>query len=294
MNEIKIFENESFGQLRTLTIDDEPWFGGKDVADVLGYSNGRDALSKHVDPDDKADVAIHDGSQNRNMTVINESGLYSLIFSSKLRTAKEFKRWVTSEVLPSIRKTGGYLAGQETLSDDDLLAKALEVAHRKIAERERRIAVVEEENQRLVEVNAIQEQRINQMRPKETYFDRVMSCKDPLMTKTIAKDYRWSAQTLNNWLHEHGIQFKQNGVWHLYQRYANKGYTVYRTYMTYDRYGNPHSWVYMMWTPSGRYFIYEQLKKEGIIPNIEKYNSEEYEEDFEESFENEFEDKIPF
>ena len=108
MNELKIFENPEFGKIRTVEIDGEPWMVGKDVAEALGYSNPRDALAVHIDEEDKATVAIHDGSQNRNMTVINESGLYSLVLSSKLPGAKKFRRWVTAEVLPSIRKTSGY------------------------------------------------------------------------------------------------------------------------------------------------------------------------------------------
>lgn len=105
---IQIYQNEQFGAIRTMSIEGEPWFVGKDVTEVLGYSNTRDALSKHVENDDKNTVAIHDGKGNPNQTIINESGLYSLIFSSKLPAAKQFKHWVTSEVLPSIRKTGGY------------------------------------------------------------------------------------------------------------------------------------------------------------------------------------------
>ena len=108
MNELKVFENPAFGRIRTVELDNEPWFVGKDVAEALGYSNARDVLSRHVDEEDKATVAFHDGSQNRNVTAVNESGLYCLILSSKLPGAKEFKRWVTSEVIPSIRKTGGY------------------------------------------------------------------------------------------------------------------------------------------------------------------------------------------
>lgn len=107
MNELKVFSFKN-SNVRSVIIDDEPWFVGKDVAEVLGYSNPRDALSRHVEEDDKADVVIHDGSQNRNVTGINESGLYALILSSKLSQAKEFKRWVTSEVLPSIRRTGTF------------------------------------------------------------------------------------------------------------------------------------------------------------------------------------------
>lgn len=111
---IQIFSNEKFGEIRSMMIDDEPWFIGKDVAVILGYSNSRDALGTHVDDEDKNTVEIHDGNPgNPNMTIINESGLYSLIFSSKLESAKAFKRWVTSEVLPTIRKTGSYRTEQE-------------------------------------------------------------------------------------------------------------------------------------------------------------------------------------
>ena len=114
MNEMKLFENPEFGAIRTVEVGGEPWLVGKDVAQALGYSNPRDALDRHVDDEDKAAVGIHDGSQSRNMTIINESGLYSLVLSSKLPTAKKFKRWVTSEVIPSVRKHGAYMT-PETL-----------------------------------------------------------------------------------------------------------------------------------------------------------------------------------
>ena len=108
MNELKVFENPTFGQVRTIEIDNEPWFVGKDVAEALGYRDTSDALKKHVDADDKLTRRFADSGQAREMYIINESGLYSLILSSKLPGAKEFKRWITSEVVPSIRKTGGY------------------------------------------------------------------------------------------------------------------------------------------------------------------------------------------
>lgn len=112
-NQITIFENEMLGAVRTLCQDGEPWFVGKDVCDALGYSNTRDALAKHVDDDDKNTVAIRDGIQgNPNQVIINEAGVYSLIFSSKLPAAKAFKRWVTHEVLPSIRRHGAYLSDE--------------------------------------------------------------------------------------------------------------------------------------------------------------------------------------
>lgn len=137
MNEIQIFSNPEFGEVRTLTLDGEPWFVGKDVAQVLGYSNTRDALNKHVDSEDKNTVAFHDGtSGNPNQTIINESGLYSLILSSKLPGAKKFKHWVTSEVLPSIRKTGNFFGGSKEL-------QAIFMLDNRTVEHEQRITALE-------------------------------------------------------------------------------------------------------------------------------------------------------
>lgn len=126
MNDFRIFKNDSFGAVRTVEVEGVPYFVGKDVAEILGYSNTRDALARHVDDEDKADVVIHDGSQNRTMAVINESGVYALVFSSKLPKAKEFKHWVTSEILPTIRKHGAYMTEQtleQALTSPDFLIK---------------------------------------------------------------------------------------------------------------------------------------------------------------------------
>ena len=126
-NAVQIFENAEFGRVRTIEVKGSPYFVGKDVAEILGYSNPRDALAKHVDDEDKNTVAIRDGIQgNPNMTIINESGLYSLILSSKLPTAKKFKRWVTSEVLPAIRKTGSY----KSRKDDAMQEKRIDIMER--------------------------------------------------------------------------------------------------------------------------------------------------------------------
>lgn len=161
MNELKIFNNPDFGEVRTLNIDEEPWFVGKDVAVALGYTNPRDALAKHVDGEDKNTVAICDGTPgNPNTTIINESGLYSLVLSSKLPTAKAFKRWITHDVIPSIRKNGGYIAGQETMSAEELMAKALLVAKKTIEEKEAELSRKQVEN-------AI-------MAPKADYFDELV------------------------------------------------------------------------------------------------------------------------
>ena len=148
MNELKIFENPEFGSVRTVEIDGEPWFVGKDVATALGYANTADAIQKHVDNDDKLESQIAISGQNRKIIVINESGLYSLVLSSKLPSAKKFKKWVTSEVLPSIRKHGMY-AEKELLDNPDLLIK---VAQALKEEREK----IQRERPKVVKVSGIE------------------------------------------------------------------------------------------------------------------------------------------
>ena len=146
-NEMMVFNNAEFGNVRVVNIDGEGWLVGKDVAETLGYKNTRDALTKHVDDEDKADVAIHDGRQNRNMVVINESGLYSLALRSKLPEAKKFKRWVTSEVLPQIRQTGGYIPIKEEDDELTIMSKAFMIAQKTIDNKQQQI----EQQQQLIE-----------------------------------------------------------------------------------------------------------------------------------------------
>lgn len=194
MNDLKIFENKEFGEIRTVNIDGEPWFVGVDIATALGYSNTRDAIAKHIDNEDKATVAIHDGRQKRNITAINESGLYSLILSSELPSAKAFKRWVTSEVLPSIRKNGGYIAGQETMTDDELMARALQVAQNKILERDKQIKT---------------------MKPKAIFADAVAASHTSILVGELAKILKQNGvnigqNRLYEWLRENGYLIKGN------------------------------------------------------------------------------------
>ena len=141
MNEMTTFESPMFGSIRGLEIDGEPWFVGKDVAQALGYAKAQNAIAAHVDEEDRK-VALIQGTPGgpQKMTIINESGLYSLILSSKLPNARDFKHWVTSEVIPSIRKHGGYIHGQAEMPDAELMAKALLVAQRQIQERDQRIS----------------------------------------------------------------------------------------------------------------------------------------------------------
>lgn len=246
MSNIKIFENERFGALRTVEQSGEPWFVGKDVADTLGYQNGSRDINRHVDDEDRHKVMLFDGKQNKETLIINESGLYSLILSSKLPTAREFKRWVTSEVLPSIRKTGGYITGQEELSDADLMAKALLVAQRQIEQREQRINALETANKRLI---------------PDAEYGRSLQSKHGITTTSIAKELGMSAVTLNKRLHELGVQYRQSGQWYLYRKYQDKGLTTTRTVPIVRFDGKPDVRRETLWTIAGHRFIRDLMTK---------------------------------
>lgn len=195
MNELQIFKNEEFGEVRTVTIDGEPWFVGKDVAEALGYSKARNAISAHVSDEDKKDAPIQGtlgGTQN--MTIINESGLYALIFGSKLESAKRFKHWVTSEILPEIRKTGGYQA--YTPQGKELLA----------------LAVLEA--QKTIEAQAAE---IDRMKPKEIFADAVSTSHTAILVGDLAKILKQNGietgqKRLFVWLRENGYLIKRKGT----------------------------------------------------------------------------------
>lgn len=185
MNDIQIFNNPEFGQVRAVTINDEPWFIGKDVAMTLGYAKPENAIASHVDDEDKTSTLIQgSGSNYKSKTIlINESGLYSLILSSKLPTAKKFKRWVTSEVLPAIRKTGGYIPHDEEMSDAEIMAKAFQISQRTIEEQHRKIGALEIEKSHLQVENQV-------MAPKADYFDE-------LVDRNLLTNFRDTAKQLS-------------------------------------------------------------------------------------------------
>lgn len=254
--ELQIYKNAELGSVRTTVIGVEPFFVGKDVAEILGYSNPQKALRDHVDEEDKTlnDSFTVNGTKG---VLINESGLYSLILRSQLPKAQKFKRWVTSEVLPSIRRHGMY-ATDELIANPDLAIAAFTALKE---ERERRIA--------LEEVAAVQKQQIAEMQPKATYYDVVLRCKDAVNISVIAKDYGWSAQKMNEYLHQKGVQYKQSDIWLLYQKHAGCGYTKTNTHIYKDGCGSEHTKVHTKWTQKGRLFIYSLLKADGIFPQIE-------------------------
>ena len=263
--ELQVFSNAEFGSVRSIMVNNEPYFVGKDVAEILGYSNPRDALARHVDEEDKTTTLIQGTGSNykTTVTIINESGLYSLILSSKMPNAKKFKRWVSSEVLPAIRKHGVF-AVDTMLNDPDAMIAALQ-AYKE--ERQRRLLLESE--------NAVQKQQLLEMKPKVSYYDVVINSPDLISITEIAKDYGWSAKHMNGYLHSKGIQYKQGDrIWILYQKYAEQGLTSTKTHAYLSGDGNTHTKVHTYWTQKGRLFIYDLLKKDGILPLIEKENME--------------------
>lgn len=204
MDELKIFENPAFGKVRVVEQGGEPWFVGKDVAEILGYSDLNKAVAMHVDDDDKK---LNDKTSpsfgQRGTTLINESGLYSLVLSSKLPDAKKFKHWVTAEVLPAIRKTGGYIVGSEKMSDAELMAKAVLVAQATIKERDARIKELESDTQR--------------MKPKEIFADAVSASDQTILIGDLAKLIKQNGHDIGQkrmfeWLRNNGYLIKRQGA----------------------------------------------------------------------------------
>lgn len=244
MNTPQVFNFEQ-NEVRTILVNGEPYFVGKDVAGVLGYSNTKDALLRHVDSEDKMGSRITTSGQSREMTIINESGLYSLILKSKLPNARKFKRWVTSEVLPTIRKTGSYTNVPQSF------AQVLRLA-----------ADLEEKNQLL-------EQQIAEYEPKISYLDMILSSTDTVATSQIAADYGMSAIALNKLLNELGVQHKVSGQWILYRKHMNQGYTKSHTSEIPKADGDVKVVMNTKWTQKGRIFIYNLLTAEGYYPQMD-------------------------
>ena len=246
--EIKTFKNEQFGEIRTMVDEKgEPWFVGKDVARRLGYINHRKALRDHVDEEDRKDgVTIRDSiGRDQEATFINESGLYSLILASKLPQAKAFKRWVTAEVLPQIRKTGGYIPlkdqeGRE-LSDLEIMCRAMMIMKKSIEQKEQLIA---------------------DLQPKADYVDEVLDSVDCLTMTQVAKGLGMTVHDLTTRLLQDSIIYEQSGQYMLYAPYARRGRATCRTHTHRDLFGTVHTHTYLVWTEKGKKFINEHIKKD--------------------------------
>lgn len=243
-NQLQVFDFEG-SNVRTVNIDGNPYFVGKDVATILGYKNTKDALLKHVDDEDKLGSQIATSGQKREMKVINESGLYSLILSSKLPSAKKFKRWVTSEVLPAIRKTGAYQAKpKDNYPIPATYGEALQLA-------------------------ATLQTKIEHDAPSLKYFHDQMRNPGLMTTTEIAKDYGWSARKLNKYLESKGVIYRQGNKWVIYQKYADKGYSQYEPFPYDNNKGVKNN---LKWTQRGKKFIYDLLAEDGIRPVLEQMN----------------------
>ena len=223
---IQIFTNEVFGEIRTCQVNNQIMFVGKDVATALGYTNTQKAIRDHVDDEDKLTERFVLSGQVRSVIIINESGLYSLVLSSKLPQAKEFKRWVTSEVLPQIRKTGGYIPTRD--------AEGRELSGREILERAD--AIVGRTLQLLNE-------------PAE----------DTLTATQVAKTFNMNTLDFNAVLRDMGIQYRRHGRWNLSDDLQGRGYTAERTHVSYSLKGEKKVKVYMTWTMDGLRYLNAKL-----------------------------------
>ena len=250
-NEIVLFKHDEFGEVRTLVIDGEPWFVAKDITDILKYSNSRKAITDHVDIEDKGVTKCYTLGGMQDLTIINESGLYSLVLSSKMPEAKKFRRWVTSEILPSLRKHGAYFTPQalyESLCDPKNLIEILQA----LADEQKRNTDLSIENAYLS--------------VKARSYDEILNSKNNVPVTQIAKDYGMSAIGFNKMLHEYGIQYPIRNSWVLYAEYANLGYTQSKTY----KYAENKATMHTCWTQKGRLFLYDFLRERGVLPMCEK------------------------
>lgn len=258
MNELIIFNNEEFGEIRTITIDGEPWFVGKDVAAALGYKNTKDALKSHTDEEDKkilqkSEITTLENIPNRGLTIINESGMYALIFGSKLESAKNFKHWVTSEVLPSIRKTGKYEQKQPEPTDREVVvANGLIAANEIITEQKQIIA-----DQQLC-IESQKEAIDNFQNQQDTFF-----ATDSLRSmSTASKEIGVMGRNkLYAFLRKRGIMYYDNGVNVPYQKFVTQGYFHIKERLGKDGKYHPTT----MATTKGMDFIRKVLQKEPVM-----------------------------
>lgn len=253
MNNLMIFENKG---VEVFEFKGQVLFNPKHVGECLDIKDTtvRDALSKMNDKKKiiitNSDVVSTDFRKlnNRGEAFITESGVYDLIFRSKKIEALRFKDWITDEVLPNIRKTGGYITTTDDMSDEDILAKALQIANAKIEERNK---------------------QIKELKPKAEYTEMVLQSNNTFTIRQIANDYGMSAQEFNKLLNKFEIQYKQSGQWLLYKPYKDKGYACSETTIISNGVGRVRTSMHTKWTQKGRKFLYDFLKCKGIVPTIE-------------------------
>ena len=240
MNKIQIFQNVEFGAIRTMSNEQgDVLFCAKDVCNALGYKKPLLAIAQHVEKDEAAKHSLTDSLGRKQQAIfINESGLYSLILCSKLESAKRFKRWVTGEVLPAIRKQGGYMVAKQGESEKEIMARALEIVRSTIQRRDEEIA---------------------RLQPKALYTDQVLDSITCITTTQLAKELGMTAQELNRRLCEMRIQYWQSGQYMLYAEYARQGLAKSRTHKRTFKHGIVSTDTYLVWTERGRNFIHQLL-----------------------------------
>ena len=257
MSELQNF-NFNGNQLRTILIDNEPFFVGKDAATAIGYSNTRKAIKDHVKSKYLREARIVTPSGKQTVTVISEPGLYQLAGESKLPSAEPFQDWVYEEVLPTIRKHGAYMTdkkAQSVISGDGLADLLLQAGTQ--------IKKLEIEKQQL-------SNELEEVKEKTTYLDLILESPEDILITQIAQDYGFSAVKFNKILNELRIQRKVNKQWVLYSRYMGKGYIGSRTQSYFDKQGVERTSITTTWKQKGRKFLYEVLKKNGYLPIVEQ------------------------
>ena len=248
--EIQVFKNDRFGEVRTMVINDEPWFVGKDVAMMLGYLNTQKAIRDHVDEEDKrAERIVHPFAGPQRMAVINESGLYALILSSKLPQAKEFKRWVTSEVLPQIRKTGGYIPVNDCKDGGEIMAKALLIAKKTIEQQDALVKLPEPK-----EILRLADKIIG-----EGLWRLSEDAEDTLTATQEAKTFNMTVFHFKEVLRDLGIQYRRHGRWNISDDLAHRDFVRMRTHVSYSLKGMKKVRHYMTWTMSGLHYLNARL-----------------------------------
>ena len=260
-NQVTIFNNPQFGEIRTAGTADNPLFCLADVCNALGLS--AKGVNQRLNKEVISNYPLETAGGIQQALFVNEDGLYDVILDSRKPEAKMFRKWVTSDVLPTIRKTGGYIATTTEMSDAEILAKAVLVAQTTIANRETRIKQLESEN-------AEQKTLIQQMQKGNDYLNVILQSKGTLATTQIAADYGMSAVKFNKKLNEMRIQHKVNGQWILYSSLMGKGYVHSRTISFTHSDGRPDTRLCSEWTQRGRMFLYDALKEIGILPLIER------------------------
>ena len=241
MNEMQIFKNREFGTIRTISNEQgEALFCAKDVCDALGYKQTHKAVERHVDKGDGMKRPTPTASGIQTMLYINESGLYALILSSKLESARRFKHWVTSKVLPSIRKQGGYIVARPHESDEVILARALQIMQATLQRRDEQIA---------------------QLKPRADYADHVLDSISCFTVTQIGKELNMTGHDLNRLLCEMRIQYVQSGQYLLYADYARQGLAKNRSFEYHTSDGELRTKTYLVWTERGRDFIHRLINK---------------------------------